>query len=76
MTNEHFEAWVTDEVVPTTIENIIGLSKRIQICYNLINKLPLGECDCSTYELAEFGHSCLVGIAETMQEIGEGIYGK
>jgi hypothetical protein len=76
MTNEHFESWVIDEVVPTTIENIIGLSKRIQICYNLINNLPLGNCDCSTYELAEFGHICLVGIAEIMQEIGEGIHWK
>jgi hypothetical protein len=74
--NENFPAWVEYEVIPSMTTNLVNLAKRIQVVYNLLNGLPLGECNCSDYEIAEFDHLCLPGIAENLQEMGEGIYGK
>ena len=74
--SENFELWVQHEVVPSINNNALILAKRIQVIYNLLNNLPLGKCECTAYELAEFDHLCLVGTAEIMQQIGEGIYGK
>jgi len=74
--NENFPAWVEHEVLPSININLVNLAKRIQVVYNMINNLPLGECDCSAYEIAEFEHLCLPGIAEYMQQMGEGILGK
>jgi hypothetical protein len=74
--NDNFPAWVEYEVLPSINVNMVNLAKRIQVIYNILNDLPLGECDCSTYELAEFDHLCLPGIAEYMQQLGEGIIDK
>jgi len=74
--NENFPAWVEHEVLPTLNINLVNLAKRIQVIYNLVNHLPLGDCNCSTYEMAEFGHLCLPGIADYMQQVAEGILDK
>ena len=74
--NEHFPAWVEQEVLPNINMNLVNLAKRIQVVFNLLYDLPLGECDCSDYEVAEFDHLCLPGIAEYMQLMGEGNLGK